>query len=164
MRILGIDPGLAIVGYGIIDVSGNRYKIVDYGAIRTPSDMDFPHRLNKIYGEINELIEKYKPEDAAFEELFFNKNISTAITVSHARGVEVLCCVHHQLGLYEYTPLQIKQAVVGYGRAEKHQVQEMVKLLLNLDEIPKPDDAADGLAVAICHGQSRKHKDLFRME
>lgn len=164
MRILGIDPGLAIVGYGIIDVEGNRLKAVDYGAIITESDLPFPRRLEKIYMELDEIINKYQPDQAAFEELFFNKNITTAMDVSHARGVQILACLNHNLELYEYTPLQIKQGVVGYGRAEKHQVQEMVKMLLNLSSIPKPDDVADGLAVAITHGHSRRHRELFRME
>ena len=151
---MGIDPGIAIVGYGILELNGNSYKVLDYGAITTMAKVPLPDRLNSIYVEMNDLIEKYKPEDIAFEELFFNKNVKTAITVAQARGVEVL---------YEYTPLQVKQALVGYGRATKIQVQEMVKMILNLKEVPKPDDVADALAVAITHGSSIKFKESFRM-
>ncbi|MBP2025183.1 crossover junction endodeoxyribonuclease RuvC [Peptoniphilus stercorisuis] len=163
MRILGIDPGIAIVGYGIIDVVGNKYNVLDYGAITTKSDMQFPHRLEKIYRDLDEIIKKYEPEDVAFEELFFNKNVKTAITVGQARGVEVLCAKMNSKEIFEYTPLQIKQAVVGYGRAEKRQVQEMVKFMLHLEKIPKPDDVADALAVAITHAASLKFKESFRM-
>lgn len=163
MRILGIDPGIAIVGYGIIDVVGNKYNVIDYGAITTPSDMEFPTRLEKIYRDLDDIIKKYAPEDVAFEELFFNKNVKTAITVGQARGVEVVCAKMNQKEIFEYTPLQIKQAVVGYGRAEKHQVQEMVKFMLRLEKVPKPDDVADALAVAITHAASLKFKESFRM-
>lgn len=164
MRILGIDPGYAIVGYGIIDVIGSRVKPVVYGAITTDKDLTFPKRLEKIYIELNQLIEKYKPDDIAFEELFFNKNTKTAIQVAEARGVEILAMKLHVNELYEYTPLQIKDAIVGYGRAEKKQVQEMVRMILGLSEIPKPDDVADALAVAITHSSSLKFKELFRMK
>ena len=163
MIILGIDPGIAKVGYGLIDCIANKFNFLDYGIIQTTPDTDFPKRLEIIHNQMTEIIKYYKPEDLAIEELFFNKNVKTAITVGHARGVQVLTAQMMELGVYEYTPLQIKQAVVGYGRAEKHQVQEMVKLLLNLKEIPKPDDAADALAVAICHGSSLKFKDSFKM-
>lgn len=164
MIILGIDPGIAIVGYGIIECKGNNYKAIDYGCITTDSKLLFPDRLKIVYDELNLIIDKYKPTDLAIEELFFNKNAKTAIKVGQARGVEVLAAVNKNLGIYEYTPLQIKQAVVGYGRAEKHQIQEMVKFLLSLKEIPKPDDVADALAVAICHGSSLKFKEEFRMK
>jgi crossover junction endodeoxyribonuclease RuvC len=163
MIILGIDPGIATVGYGLIDCVGNKFNFLDYGTILTKADTDFPKRLQIVYNQMAEIIEYYKPIDLAIEELFFNKNVKTAIMVAHARGVEVLAGQMMGLEVYEYTPLQIKQAVVGYGRAEKHQVQEMVKLLLNLKDIPKPDDAADALAVAICHGSSLKFKDSFKM-
>ena len=145
MIILGIDPGIATVGYGLIDCVANKFKFLDYGTIQTTPDTDFPERLQIIYNQMQEIIKYYKPQDLAIEELFFNKNVKTAIMVGHARGVEVLAAQVMDVEVYEYTPLQIKQAVVGYGRAEKHQVQEMVKLLLNLKEIPKPDDAADAL-------------------
>ena len=136
---------------------------MDYGAILTPSDQIFPLRLKAVYDQLNDIIEKHRPDDLAIEELFFNKNVKTAIKVGHARGVQILAAVNHDLEVYEYTPLQVKQAVVGYGRAEKRQVQEMVKILLNLDKIPKPDDVADALAVAICHGSSLKFKESFKM-
>lgn len=164
MIILGIDPGLAIVGYGVIEYVGNKYKVLDYGAITTDSNLDFPERLKRIYDGMSALIEKYKPEDLAMEELFFNKNVKTALKVGQARGVQILCAKNKELDIYEYTPLQVKQAVVGYGRADKSQVQKMVKVLLNLKEIPKPDDVADALAVAICHSSCLNYKDMFRMK
>lgn len=163
MIIIGIDPGIAIVGYGILECNGNNYKALDYGTIETGPDEFFPARLQAVYNELSEIIKFYRPEDMAIEELFFSKNVKTAIKVGHARGVEILAAVNQDVGVYEYTPLQIKQAVVGYGRAEKRQVQEMVRLLLNLKEIPKPDDTADALAVALCHGSSIKFKESFKM-
>lgn len=164
MIILGIDPGIAIVGYGIIECKGNHFKAIDYGCITTDSSLLFPERLKIVYDEITNIIDKYKPDDCAIEELFFNKNVKTAIKVGQARGVEILAAINKNLDIYEYTPLQIKQAIVGYGRAEKHQVQEMVKILLNLKKVPKPDDVADALAVAICHGSSINFKENFLMK
>lgn len=164
MIVLGIDPGIAIVGYGLIECRGNNFKAIDYGAIRTESKMLFPDRLKFIYDELTKIIDEYKPNDLAIEELFHNKNTKTVIKVGQARGVEVLAAVNQGLGIYEYTPLQIKQAVVGYGRAEKQQVQQMVKLLLKLKEIPKPDDVADALAIALTHGSSLNFKEGFRMK
>lgn len=164
MKILGLDPGLAILGYGIIEVEGNSYRALDYGIIETDSIEEDPIRLLQIFKSLSRLIEMYSPDEVAIEELFFNKNIKTAIQVAQARGVEILTCMEKGIEVYEYTPLQIKQAVVGYGRAEKRQVQEMVKMLLNLKEIPKPDDAADGLAIAITHAHSRKHKEAFKIK
>jgi crossover junction endodeoxyribonuclease RuvC len=163
MIILGIDPGLAIVGYGVIEYFGNQYRVLDYGAITTDSDMSFPERLETIYKKMSDIIDTYQPEDMAMEELFFNKNTKTALKVGQARGVQILCAKNKGLKIYEYTPLQVKQAVVGYGRAEKSQVQKMVKVLLNLKEIPKPDDVADALAVAICHSSCLNYKDMFIM-
>ncbi len=154
MRILGIDPGFAIVGFGVIDYDGNKSKLVQNGVITTPAHKDNPIRLKIIYDETKKIIQQYKPDALAIEELFFNTNVKTAIMVGQARGVLILSAQNHQIPTFEYTPLQVKQAVVGYGRAEKKQVQEMVKLLLNLPCIPKPDDAADALAVAICHAHS----------
>ena len=151
MIILGIDPGMAIVGYGAIECNNNDLKVIDFGVITTPSKMEMPQRLVTIYDSILELVSRYEPSEVAVEELFFNKNVKTALTVGHARGVAVLAAAKTGLDLFEYTPLQVKQSVVGYGRADKNQVQQMVKILLNLKEIPKPDDAADALAVAICH-------------
>ncbi|MCK9444630.1 MAG: crossover junction endodeoxyribonuclease RuvC [Tissierellaceae bacterium] len=164
MIILGIDPGIAIVGYSIVESKGNSLKAIEFGSIKTDSKLNFPERVKIIYDRLSEIIEKYNPEDLAIEELFFNKNVKTAILVGQARGVEILAAVNKGLEVYEYTPLQIKQAIVGYGRAEKDQVQEMVKILLNLKEKPKPDDVADALAVAICHGVSLKFKESFRMK
>jgi len=152
--ILGIDPGMAIMGYGVIEYNGSKARALDYGVVSTPSDMEIPQRLLRIFNSVEELIRKYSPDAMAYEELFFNKNVKTALIIGHARGAAVLAGARQAIDLYEYTPLQVKQAVVGYGRADKHQVQNMVKLLLNLDEIPRPDDAADALAVAICHMHS----------
>ncbi|HZK33264.1 MAG TPA: crossover junction endodeoxyribonuclease RuvC [Tissierellaceae bacterium] len=164
MIILGVDPGIAVVGYSIVECNGNNVKAIDYGCIRTKSDILFPERIKIIYDRLTEIIKEYRPNDLAIEELFFNINVKSAMQVGQARGVEILAAVNENLDVYEYTPLQIKQAVVGYGRADKNQVQQMVKILLNLDEIPKPDDAADALAVAICHGASIKFKEQFRMK
>lgn len=154
MRILGIDPGYAILGYGIIEMKGNRFKVIDYGAVTTEADMEMPDRLKILYNSLMELIGHFEPEVASVEELFFNTNAKTAILVGQARGVALLACSNSGLEIAEYTPLQIKQALVGNGRAEKKQVQFMVKTILNLKETPKPDDTADALAAAICHGHS----------
>ncbi|NBI06944.1 crossover junction endodeoxyribonuclease RuvC [Senegalia massiliensis] len=164
MRIFGIDPGIAIVGYGVIDYKGNNFKVVDYGVITTPASMSPQQRLKKVYDELTNILIEYKPDAVAIEELFFNKNVKTAIQVGQARGVEILAVMNQNIDLFEYTPLQVKQGVVGYGRAKKKQVQEMVKLLLNLKEIPKPDDAADALAVAISHAHSGQFDKLFEMK
>lgn len=153
VRILGIDPGLAIVGYGVIDVVGNKITPVDFGAINTPACMPTHKRLNEIFMALSELIHRYQPDDVAIEELFWNTNQTTGIRVSEARGVILLCAERNHLNIFEYTPLQIKQAVTGYGRAEKKQVIAMVTSLLKLQRPPKPDDTADALAVAICHSQ-----------
>ena len=152
MRILGIDPGLATIGFGVLDrdARGNA-SVVDYGVILTPKDLVLPKRLALIEQQLNKLIEKYKPDEIALEELFFNNNQKTAINVAQARGVILLTCVKACGKLYEYTPLQIKQALTGYGRADKRQIQEMVKSLLKLKSIPRPDDAADAVAVALTH-------------
>lgn len=154
MLILGIDPGLAIVGYSLVEKNANRYRVCDYGVIRTKAGQVNSNRLNQIYNKLVEIIERYKPDEMAVEELFFNKNVKTAIEVGQARGVILLTGAQSNILVAEYTPLQVKQAVVGYGRASKQQVQQMIKALLNLEDIPKPDDAADALAVAICHGNS----------
>ena len=154
MRILGIDPGYAILGYGILDMKGNRFSVVTYGSILTDAGMDMPSRLQVLYDRLSEIIDEYEPEEASIEELFFNNNAKTAILVGEARGVAVLACAKKGLKISEYTPLQIKQALVGYGRADKKQVQAMVKAILNLEKVPKPDDTADALAAAICHGHS----------
>ncbi len=152
MRILGIDPGYATVGYGIVDTNGYNFTVVGYGAVTTPADLPFSERLKLIYDDINTLIEKYAPEELSIERLYFNTNTTTAIDVAQARGVIVMACHNKGLTVNEYTPLQVKQAVTGYGKAEKRQVMEMVKGLLSLKAVPKPDDTADALALAICHG------------
>ena len=154
MRILGIDPGYAIVGYGVVDLVGSKFTPVDYGVITTPAKIPIEDRLCSIYDELSAIIEKYKPQSMAVEELFFNSNHTTAIPVAEARGVILLCAKQHGVRLFEYTPLQVKQAVVGYGRAEKKQVISMVTMLLKLEKPPKPDDTADALAIAVCHAHS----------
>lgn len=152
MRILGIDPGYNIVGYGVIETNG--CKVIDYGVITTPKNMSISNRLNTIFKAANELMQTFKPDEVALEELFFNTNNTTAIPVAEARGVLIVACKAYTDKLFEYTPLQIKQALTGNGRAEKKQVQFMVKSILGLSQTPKPDDAADALAVAICHMQT----------
>ena len=154
MIILGIDPGLAIVGWGVIEYDNARLRSVAYGSLRTPAGMPTEERLCAIYDGMNELIEKYRPDAVAIEELFFNTNITTGIRVAEARGVLLLSAARAGVKSFEYTPLQVKQAVVGYGRAEKKQVISMVTMLLSLREAPKPDDTADALAIAICHAHS----------
>jgi len=154
MIILGLDPGTATTGYGVIRVIGNRFQMLEYGVITTQPNLAMEKRLEIIYDSLNDLINKWQPEQAAVEELFFNQNITTAITVGQARGILLLACAKHNLPVAEYTPLQVKQALVGYGRADKKQIQQMVKMFLNLAETPKPDDAADGLAIAICHAHN----------
>ena len=143
MRVLGIDPGYAILGWGVLDVEGNHFKVIAYDSILTDKDTPMPRRLQELHMGLKEIIEKYKPEEAAIEELYFNNNAKTAIMVGEARGVAVLACADGGLRIAEYTPLQIKQALVGYGRADKKQVQQMVKTILNLEKVPKPDDTAD---------------------
>lgn len=154
MRILGIDPGFAIVGYGVIDYQEGRFGIVEYGAITTSADREMNSRFKTIHDDLNTVIERTKPDFMAIEELFFNSNQKTAINVAQARGVLLLSALNHGVRIFEYTPLQVKQAIVGYGRADKMQVQQLTKTLLNLKEIPKPDDTADALAIAICHAHS----------
>ncbi len=154
MIILGIDPGYAIVGYGVIEYLNNHFRVLDFGAITTRAHTDFNDRLLHIYSQLTNLIEIYSPDAMAIEKLFFNTNAKTAIDVAQARGVIILSARQHNVEIFEYTPLQVKQSVVGYGRAEKKQVQEMTRILLNLDKVPKPDDTADALAMAICHAHA----------
>ena len=156
MIILGIDPGFAIVGYGVIEYKNDRFKVLEYGAITTNAKTPMFDRFKKIHDDLNELIDIYKPDAMAIEELFFNTNQKTAINVAQARGVLLLSALNKNMPIFEYTPLQVKQAVVGYGRADKQQIQHMIKLLLGLTKVPKPDDAADALAIAICHAHSLK--------
>lgn len=151
MRILGIDPGTATTGFGVIDKSSKGLKFVDAGVITTSKDLTMPERLQALYQDLTELIAEFKPDEAAVEQLFFARNVTTALTVGQARGVILLALQNANLPIGEYTPLQVKQAVTSYGRAEKPQIQEMVRVLLGLNSIPKPDDAADGLAIAITH-------------
>jgi crossover junction endodeoxyribonuclease RuvC len=164
MIILGVDPGTAIMGYGILRAEDDQIAIMDYGAITTPADWQMPRRLEHIYRELAALIAKHQPTDAAVEKLFFNKNVRTALSVGQARGVALLVAAQANLAVHEYTPLQIKQAIAGYGRAEKQQIQQMVKMLLQLDFIPQPDDAADALAIAICHAHSARFARVTRDE
>ena len=154
MRILGIDPGIATIGFGLIDFNKNTYKLINYGVIETPAHTQLSDRLMQIYSDTGELIKTLSPDAIAIEELFFNTNITTGISVAHGRGVILLACRQSGMSIYEYTPLQVKQAVVGYGRADKRQVMEMVKKLCCLKSIPRPDDAADAVAIAICHARS----------
>ena len=156
MRILGIDPGFAITGYSIIDYIGNKFKLITSGAILTDAKTSFPLRLEKIYYELKEIIEKYNPDCMSIEELFFNNNAKTAINVAQARGVILMTARINQIDTYEYTPLQVKQAVVGYGRADKIQVQRVIKMILNVEKLPKLDDITDSMAIAICHAHSAK--------
>ncbi len=154
MIILGIDPGYAIVGTGVVEYSGNKFSAIDHRAITTDAKMPFELRLKAIYDGVTQLIDQFKPDFVSVEELFFNNNAKTAIAVGQARGVIILAAVNKGVPIFEYTPLQVKQAIVGYGRAEKNQVQEMTKIMLGLSTVPKPDDVADALALAICHGHS----------
>ncbi|GAB6181115.1 crossover junction endodeoxyribonuclease RuvC [Desulfotomaculum defluvii] len=153
MIILGIDPGTAITGYGVVEFIGNRFKPITYDCLRTGPELSLDLRLKKLYLGLLDIIKIYQPHCMAVEELFFNKNARTALAVGHARGIALLAGSYSNIPVAEYTPLQVKQAVTGYGKAEKQQVQFMVKTLLSLPEIPKPDDVADALAIAICHAQ-----------
>ena len=156
MRVLGIDPGFAITGYSIIDYIGNKFNLVESGAILTEAHTSFPLRLEKIYSDLDNIIETYKPDAMSIEELFFNNNAKTAINVAQARGVILMTARMRKLDIFEYTPLQIKQAVTGYGRADKMQVQRMVKMILNEEKLPKLDDITDSMAIGICHAHSSK--------
>lgn len=153
MRIIGIDPGTGILGFGVIDVINNKPRLVDAGVIRTPVKEDDAVRLLTIYNELTDIIATTKPQYMSVEKLFFSRNVTTAMTVSQARGVVLLCAMQAGLKIAEYTPMQIKQATTGYGKADKKQMQEMVRLTLGLKEVPKPDDAADAIAAAITHMQ-----------
>ncbi|MBE3586687.1 MAG: crossover junction endodeoxyribonuclease RuvC [Thermoanaerobacter sp.] len=164
MRVIGIDPGTAITGYGIIDLEGNRLSVVAYDCITTQPTMPMPFRLQHLYRQLEMVLRQYRPRQFAVEELFFHKNVRTALAVGQARGVAILAAVNAGLAVAEYTPLQVKQAVVGYGRAVKEQVQYMVRALLGLPEVPRPDDVADALAVAICHAHYLQSAARIREE
>jgi crossover junction endodeoxyribonuclease RuvC len=153
MIILGLDPGIATVGFGIIRADRGFFEALNYGAIKTEAGLPLSERLETIYNDMDRLIDTFSPEAVAIEELFFNTNHKTGIAVAHGRGVMLLACRKRSVPVHEYTPLQVKQSVAGYGRADKRQVMDMVRRLLKLDEIPKPDDAADALAIALCHGR-----------
>jgi crossover junction endodeoxyribonuclease RuvC len=151
MLILGVDPGTAMTGYGLVGGDGDELALVGYGVITTTADSPLPRRLQTLYRELTGVMARYRPTAVAIEELFFSRNVRTALAVGQARGIALLAAAEAGLSVYEYTPLQVKQAVVGYGRATKDQVQQMVRMLLGLDVVPQPDDAADAIAVAICH-------------
>ncbi len=163
MRIVGIDPGYAIVGFGVVEYERNTFTPLEFGVSLTQAHTDFNERLVCIYDDISFLLDKYKPDCLAIERLYFNTNQKTAINVAQARGVLLLAAKKRQIEIFEYTPLQVKQAVTGHGTAQKHQVMEMTKRLLRLSEIPKPDDAADALAIAICHAYNAKRANYAKI-
>lgn len=164
MVILGIDPGLATLGYGVIEAEGGRCRLIQYGVVTTAAGQPMPVRLRAIFEGVGQLMDIYAPADVAFEELFFSKNITTGMAVSAARGAALVAVAQRTENIYEYTPMQIKQAVTGYGGADKHQVQHMVKLLLHMQEIARPDDAADAIAVALTHANSIHAKQMFKIQ
>ena len=164
MVVLGIDPGLATLGWGVVEAGGGRQRLIAYGCILTTPDQPLPERLLCIRREMEALLARFQPEQIAFEELFFAKNVTTALTVGAARGVAIAACAAYTDRLYEYTPMQVKQAMVGYGKAEKRQIQEMVRLLLRMDAIAKPDDAADALAIALTHAATGAMCSQFIMK
>ena len=164
MVILGIDPGLARLGYGVIELDGDKRRVIQFGMLTTPAGVPMPKRLQQLWRGMNQLMDIYKPDEVAFEELFFSKNITTGMSVSMARGVALVAVAERTENLYEYTPMQIKQAVTGYGGADKHQVQSMVRMLLGIAEIPKPDDAADAVACAITHAHAGAGRNQFRIK
>ena len=164
MIILGIDPGLATMGYGVIEAEGQKRKVVQFGTINTRAGSPTPQRLRSIFQGVNQLLDIYAPDDVAFEELFFSKNVTTGIAVAQARGAALAAVAARTDNVYEYTPMQIKQAITGYGGADKGQMQRMVKALLGMQEIARPDDAADALAVALTHANSINKKKLFKIQ
>ncbi|MBR6571902.1 MAG: crossover junction endodeoxyribonuclease RuvC [Clostridia bacterium] len=164
MIVLGIDPGLAIMGWGVVESERGRQRLINYGCILTTPDQTFPDRLKQIGEDMRQILQTYKPDEIAFEELFFAKNVTTALTVGAARGVAIAACADYTDQLYEYTPMQVKQAIVGYGKAEKQQIQQMVKLLLHMETIAKPDDAADAIAIALTHAAAGPARVQFRMK
>jgi crossover junction endodeoxyribonuclease RuvC len=159
--VLGVDPGTAITGYGLVHEQDDRLSLVECGVVTTPSSQPLPERLQTIYRGLSDVIRRCQPEEGAVEELFFSRNVRTALSVGHARGVALLALADAGLPIYEYKPLEVKQAVAGYGGADKQQVQEMVRMLLNLDRVPQPDDAADAVAVAVCHIHSARMAALI---
>ena len=164
MIVLGIDPGYALMGWGVVEAEGSRMKLINYGCIETKAGVPMQDRLRALQLGVRDLLAIYKPDDVAFEELFFARNVTTALMVGAARGAAIIAAAEYTNNLYEYTPMQIKQAITGYGKADKKQIQQMVKLLLKLDDIPKPDDAADAIACAITHCQAGVAKTQFMMK
>ena len=164
MIVLGIDPGYALMGWGVVEAEGSRMKLINYGCIETKAGVPMQDRLRALQLGVRDLLAIYKPDDVAFEELFFARNVTTALMVGAARGAAIIAAAEYTANLYEYTPMQIKQAITGYGKADKKQIQQMVKLLLKLDEVPKPDDAADAIACAITHCQAGVAKTQFMMK
>lgn len=161
MLVLGIDPGTALCGYGLVRSENDEFSLTAYGAVSTPANSPLPSRLHQIYDSLSKMVAQHKPDAAAVEKLFFAKNARTALAVGHARGVALLVAAQANLPVYEYTPNEIKQAIVGYGGADKHQVQQMVRVLLRLDFVPEPDDAADAIAIAICHLQTAHLREMI---
>ena len=164
MIVLGIDPGYALMGWGVVEAEGSRMKLINYGCIETKAGVPIYHRLRTLQLGIRDVISIHRPDEIAFEELFFSHNATTGLMVGAARGAAIIAAAEYTENLYEYTPMQIKQAVTGYGKADKKQIQQMVKLLLHLDAIPKPDDAADAIACAITHCQAGVARTQFRMK
>jgi len=162
--VLGIDPGYALMGWGVVEAEGSRMRLVNYGCVETKAGVPMQDRLRTLQLGVRDLLGIYRPDDVAFEELFFARNVTTALMVGAARGAAIIAAAEYTRNLYEYTPMQIKQAVTGYGKADKKQVQQMVKMLLKLDQIPKPDDAADAIACAITHCQAGNMKSQFLMK
>lgn len=162
MRVLGIDPGTATTGFGLVESNRGKLKLIDYGIIKTAADIKMPERLCQISSKVNEIIAEYKPDAVAIEELYYFKNAKTVITVAQSRGVIMMTAAMADKEIAEYTPLQVKQSVVGYGKADKKQVQLMVKTILNMEDLPKPDDAADALAIAICHIHSHRLGNIIK--
>lgn len=163
MVIIGIDPGLATIGFGVIDYTGNRFKTLDYGVLSTPAHTPVPERLEKIFTDATALFAKYRPDAISMEELFFSKNVTTGIPVAEARGVLLLAAQKAGINVYEYNPGEVKQSIVGYGKAEKRQVMEMTRMMLHLEKIPRPDDAADALAMAVCHAHCSGSLNIYEM-
>ena len=164
MRVLGIDPGLATMGWGVVEAEGSRVRFLAAGALITRPEESLPERLLSIFTGTRDLLNLYRPDEIAFEELFFAKNITTGIAVGHARGCTLCACAEYGRPMYEYTPMQIKQSVTGYGKADKHQMQHMVRLLLGLEDIIRPDDAADAVAAALTHVQAGRLKEQYLMK
>ena len=163
MIVLGIDPGYALMGWGVVEANGSQMKLLGYGCIETKAGTPMQHRLRALQVGVQDLIRMYRPDEVAFEELFFAQNVTTALMVGAARGAAIIAAAEYTENLYEYTPMQIKQAITGYGKADKKQIQQMVKMLLRMEELPKPDDAADAIACAITHCQAGRMREQFRM-